>query len=307
MKIAVLASQNMMPDAATRRSDAHELEEEVEKLTAAFLAYDMQLSLIMWEDIEKHAHEFDAILPLLTWDYFENKSKKFLKVMQRAHKLSHVFNPPEMLAWNMNKAYLRELAQKGVRIIPTLTLELVEEEACKQALALWKCDKIVIKPEIGGGAWRQAVYAKGDNFPSADELPLSRALVQPFLPAVLEEGEYSFLYFGGEFSHALNKRPRQGDYRIQSIYGGTEVPYSPHEEEKIQARNVLDCLTEIPLYARVDFLRDETGVLCLIELEVIEPYLYLPCAANDGLGNNMGAQNFARALARYLDVLANKG
>ena len=124
-------------------------------------------------------------------------------------------------------------------------------------------------------------------------------MVQAFLPSVTCEGEYSFLYFGGNFSHALVKRPKDGDYRIQSIYGGTEETYTPTTPERESARSVLDALDYTPLYARVDLLRGLDGRLKLIELEMIEPYLYLSHAEGEG-GENKGALKLAEALARKL-------
>jgi len=160
-------------------------------------------------------------------------------------------------------------------------------------------DTLVIKPQVGGGAWRQVLYKQGDPFPSKDELPPEEAMIQAFLPSVVEEGEYSFLYFGGKFSHGLIKRPKKGDYRIQSYYGGTEETYEPTTQERNSARAVLNALDFTPLYARVDLLRGRDGKLKLIELEMIEPYLYLAHAEGEG-GENKGAQKLAEALAKHL-------
>jgi len=143
------------------------------------------------------------------------------------------------------------------------------------------------------------LYKKGEPFPSKDELPPEGAMIQAFLPSVIEEGEYSFLYFGGQFSHALIKRPKSGDYRIQSIYGGTEETYEPSSQERASARAVLNALNFTPLYARVDLLRGRDGKLKLIELEMIEPYLYLTHAKGEGV-ENKGAQKLAENLAKRL-------
>ena len=124
-------------------------------------------------------------------------------------------------------------------------------------------------------------------------------MIQAFLPSVIEEGEYSFLYFGGSFSHALIKRPKKGGYRIQSLYGGTEETYTPSKQERVSARSVLNALTFTPLYARVDLLRGRDGKLKLIELEMLEPYLYLAHAEGEG-GENKGAQKLATALEKRL-------
>ena len=115
----------------------------------------------------------------------------------------------------------------GAATIPTVKIDKISQDRVLRAMQELRTDKVVIKPDIGGAAWRQALYKKGDPFPNADELPPQGAMIQAYLKNVEEEGEYSFLYFGGKFSHALLKRPQDGDYRVQSIYGGTEQVYDP--------------------------------------------------------------------------------
>ena len=188
---------------------------------------------------------------------------------------------------------------QGAATIPTISVDQLSHDRILLAMEKLRADKVVIKPVIGGSAWRQVLYEKGMPFPSQDELPPDGALIQPFIESVASEGEYSFIYFGDSFSHSVNKRAKDGDYRVQSMYGGTEAAYSPNASERAQARAVLDVLDFTPLYARVDFLRGNNGRLWLIELELIEPYLYLPFAGGEG-GDNKGAQKLAKALARKL-------
>ena len=122
-------------------------------------------------------------------------------------------------------------------------------------------------------------------------------MVQPFLPAIAEEGEISFVMVDGELSHALVKRPAKGDYRIQSAYGGFEIPIEPSAEDLAAAKAVLAALDETPLYARVDMLRADDGGLLLMELELIEPYLY-PLQ-----GEGLGARLAEALLARLTEEL----
>ena len=110
-----------------------------------------------------------------------------------------------------------------------------------------------------------------------------------------------YLNFGGRFSHALLKTPKDGDYRVQSSYGGTEQPYTPTNIERKQARSILDVLDFTPLYARVDLLRADDGRLLLIELEMVEPYLYLGFAEGEG-AENKGAQMLAKMIAKKLGL-----
>ncbi|PHR91617.1 MAG: hypothetical protein COA69_10490 [Robiginitomaculum sp.] len=298
-KVAILASGNILPGHPEQREDVFELDEEIGKLRPAFADHGMDLSVINWRDAPLCAVEYDAMLPLFVWDYFEENEAEFLTAMAQVEKNTKLFNGFDILKWNINKTYLDELSGLGAATIPTITIDKVSQTRVLRAMEELDTTKIVIKPVIGGGAWRQVLYEAGTPFPSADDLPPQGALIQPFLPSVEEEGEYSFLYFGGSFSHALLKRPKAGDYRVQSIYGGQEEAYTPTKEERAQAHAVLDVLDFTPLYARVDFLRGQNNRLWLIELELIEPYLYLPFAEGER-GDNKGAQKLAKALARKL-------
>lgn len=300
-KIAILASGNMLPDGQDTRVDIFELTEQMDKLTPAFKAHGMETILINWRDAAARAHEFDAMLPLFVWDYFEGNEHEFLTAMAKVEKTCPVYNKFDVLKWNSNKAYLEELGAQGAATIPTMTVPKVTEREIERALKKFDTDKIVIKPLVGGGAWRQVLYEKGTPLPSKDELPPSDALLQPFLENIKTEGEYSFLYFGGGFSHALIKRAKDGDYRIQSSYGGTEEAYIPSKQERAEVRAILDVLDFTPLYARIDFIRGNNGRLWLIELELIEPFLYLSYAEGEG-AENKGAQKLAKALAKKLGM-----
>ena len=298
-KIAVLASDNMMPGHPNERGDAFERDEEMGKLIPAFAAQGMALDLLPWREAAQRADDYDAMLPLLVWDYFEGNEAAFTAEMAKVEAKTKLFNTFKTLSWNSNKSYLDELETEGAPVISTITVDRVTETNVARAFAQLETDTLVIKPQVGGGAWRQVLYKQGEAFPSKDALPPEGAMIQAFLPSVLEEGEYSFLYFGGKFSHGLIKRPKKGDYRIQSLYGGTEETYDPSTQERNSARAVLNALDFTPLYARVDLLRGLDGKLKLIELEMIEPYLYLGHAEGEG-AENKGAQKLAEALAKRL-------
>jgi len=299
IKIALLISDNLLPHLEDTRPDRFELVEEIEKLTPALAAEGMELVEVRWREIAERADEFDAILPLMVWDYFEGNEAAFLAAIARAESITPVYNGFDIIKWNADKSYLDEMEARGAPVIPTSSVERVTQTNVARAFEELETDKLVIKPRIGGGAWRQVLYKKGDPFPSSEELPPEGALIQAFLPSVKEEGEYSFLYFGGRFSHAARKTPKSGDYRIQSSYGGAEETYTPSAAERATARDILDVLDFVPLYARVDLLRGLDGQLKLIELELIEPYLYFPHAKGEG-GENEGAQKFAAALKAKL-------
>lgn len=300
MRIGLLASSNLLPGHADKREDAFEFDEELASLRSGFETLGLRLDPVLWDEADKQAADYDALLPLMVWDYFEGNEARFLDIMTRANENTPVLNTPDLLRWNSDKSYLEELAARGAKVIPTLRVDGVTLDDAARAFETFGTDRIVIKPQVGGGAWRQALYSKGEAWPAADKLPPEGALIQPFLPSVTEEGEYSFLYFGGEFSHALVKTAKPGDYRIQSLYGGSEARYAPTDAEKAGALAILNTLESAPLYARVDLLRGLDGELALIELEMIEPYLYLPHAdVVDGV--NQGAVKLGRAIMARLE------
>ncbi|CAB9503478.1 expressed unknown protein [Seminavis robusta] len=308
-KVAILVADNLLakPDEPLAGDPACDIEkreyrEELDKLVSAFAQVGVLLEPVPWRQAASKAAEYEAMLPLLCWDYFQGNHAVFMEEMDKVSKVGNnckLFNPVELLRWNGKKDYLEELERLGAPSIRTVSLPKVTEESVAKAMEELKADKVVIKPKVGGSSWRQVLYSKDEPFPSEDELPPEDALVQPFLPSVVVEGEYSFLYFGGEFSHGLVKRPKKGDYRVQGLFGGTEETYDPTDAELQDAQAVLDTLTIKPLYARVDLLRGTDGGLKLIELEMVEPYLYLPLAPGEGK-DNRGAQLLAKSVCRLL-------
>lgn len=299
IKIAALISADLSDDHPERRADYFEYEEQFSKLIPAFADHGMTLTTHVWEGFASKAKAYRAVLPLMVWDYFDGKREKFINEMKAVAAQTRLFNPAHMLIWNSDKSYLENLTQKGAPIIPTLTIKSVTQATVLPLFEQFDTDKLVIKPEIGAGAWRQILYTKGTPFPLPHLCPPGRALVQPFLPSVMKRGEVSLLYFNGKLSHGVLKTPKAGDYRIQSIYGGGEALYHPSAEDCAVADTVLSTLDSVPLYARIDLMQGRDGALKLIELELIEPYLYL--AHSQGAGDeNRGAQAFAKALRERL-------
>ena len=268
-------------------------------LKPAFIRHELQISLVRWRDAAARAHEFQAMLPLFTWDYFEANDQPFFEQLERASARTRVLNDVDTIKWNSTKSYLSDLANRDLPVILTKTVDRVTEANVSAAFAELSAETLVIKPQIGGGAWRQVLLHRNDEFPRTEELPPAAALIQAYLPSICSEGEYSLIMIDGEYSHALIKRPKSGDYRIQSIYGGTEETYHPLEAEIQTAKRVVAALEVLPLYARVDLLRGNDGELKLIELELIEPCLYLSHAAGAD-HENAGAEKLAVALSNRL-------
>lgn len=230
---------------------------------------------VVWDEEGVDWGGFDFCLVRSTWDYHE-KHDEFLGWAQRVEAATALRNPAETIAWNSDKTYLRELAQQGVRTVPTVWVERGEELDFEELLAEKGWGEAVVKPVVDLGAKNLRRVRPGEGS-DALEVVLQRhdAMLQPFLPSLEEQGETSLIYIEGAFSHAVRKRPAEGDFRVQSIWGGTVAPTEPEKQQVELAEQALAQLGEIPLYARVDLVNDLNGAPSLIELELIEPNLYL--------------------------------
>ncbi|MBC2777544.1 hypothetical protein H6P80_07905 [Parasphingopyxis sp. GrpM-11] len=256
-------------------------------LDTGFAPHGAEIVPVSWDDEQADWSAFDAALIGSTWDY-PDRLGEFLLRLEEIERRTALLNPGALVRWNSRKTYLRELERRGVPTIPTLWLETVDSRAAADAFATLASADLIFKRQIGAGAEGQYRLRKGDPLPAMPE-PM---MVQPFLPAIAEEGEYSFVFIDGALSHALQKTAAAGDYRIQSTYGGRESAISPPESDRKAAESVLAALDETPLYARVDMVRGADGALLLMELELIEPFLYP--LQGDGLG------------ARIYDALARR-
>ncbi len=272
--IGFLACETTLPGAGQRRGDAFEHDLMIGALEPAFSAKGLELRIIDWE---AGLSEFDGIeLAMLgTALNYQDKPDAFLTRLDKlAANGIMVCNPPEIVRWNASKTYLRELAEAGARTIPTLWRETVTARGVLEAMDTFETDRVVVKRQVGAGALGQELVSRGSLPPKQWEFG-HPAMLQPYLPAIAEEGELSFIFIDGELSHALRKRPADGDYRIQSLYGGREEDYQPTPEEHAASQAIMTALPfDTPLYARIDMLRAEDGALQVMEAELIEPYLY---------------------------------
>ena len=286
--VAFLSAACMLKDNPEARKDYWEYDLEISALAPACRDAGIELVTRIWDDPDFDASQYDAAVIGTCWDYMQ-KPAAFEAALEAMAGKTRLLNPFETFRWNQRKTYLKDLAARGAPMIPTLWADRADAATIAGAFDALGSDDIVVKPVLGGGAWRQARIRRGEALPAPEMLPIAECMVQPFLPAVSQEGEYAFLFFGREFSHCARKLPAAGDYRVQSEYGGREEIHHPTADELALARSVLECVEGDLLYARVDMLRGLDGKLALIELELIEPYLY------PEQGPQMGAA-FARAL-----------
>ena len=274
MNIAFLACPETLPGSPTRRPDAFEHDLQLTALRGG-LGTRAEVTAIDWRAPLEELTRFDLAILGTPWDYTEAKEEFIARLAALEAAGVVVANPSAVVRWNADKLYLRELAARGAVSIPTLWPQAPEAQDVIAAFDQFGTDRVVVKRRVGAGAIGQESFVRGDPRLSGWSMD-QPALIQPFLPAIQREGELSFIFVGGALSHALIKRAAPGDYRIQSLYGGIEVPLDPAPADRAAAQAVMAMLpfAAPPLYARVDMVRLEDGTLAVIEAELIEPYLY---------------------------------
>jgi len=222
---------------------------------------------------------FDLVMPLVAWGYHCDPARWHGLLDRLEAERVPVLNPVPLLRWNSSKLYLAELGAQGISVIPTRIAEALDDDDIAAARALFG-ERLVIKPPVSAAADGTHLLLAGDPLPGPSRgRPM---LVQPFLASVREEGEYSIMMFGEQFSHAIVKRPRPGDYRVQPHLGGSERRSEPPAGAIDLASAALAAAPARAAYARVDMVRDDDGSLAIIELELIEPALWLQHAPDGG-------------------------
>lgn len=269
MHIAHLASPVTMPGSPTRRGDAFEHDYMMRLLRSSFHERGGTIVDVSWDDEAADWSRYDAAVIGTAWDYWD-RVDDFMDALARIERSTRLFNPLSLVRWNIHKSYLRDLEARGAEIIPTIWLDQPGENAANDAFDQLGADTLVFKRQVGAGADGQHRLKRGDAIPAMRH----SMMAQPFLPMIETEGELSFVFVDGELSHSLLKRAAPGDYRIQSLYGGHEMAIDPAASDVRAAQAILETLDVVPLYARVDMLRSPAGSLMLMELELIEPYLY---------------------------------
>lgn len=246
---------------------------------AALVRAGVEVAPLAWTEASDLAG-FDAVLPLVVWGY-HFRIDEWLGLLARVEAAGAppMINPPALLRWNSDKAYLEELAAKGVPTVASRTVSALDEVALDAARAALG-GELVVKPLVSAAADDTFRIGPDDGIPKS--VRGRRMLVQPYMPAIAATGEYSLLLFGGEFSHAIVKRPKAGDFRVQPHLGGSETPCTPPEGAIALARAALAAAPASATYARVDMIEGADGKLLIMELELIEPALWLQHSPDGG-------------------------
>ena len=239
---------------------------------------------VPWSDASVEWTAYDAVVVRSCWDYFHRADEFHVWLDRLERDRARVHNDVRTLRWNADKSYLRELHARGVPIIPTRWLRHGGASSLRELRRDTGWSELVVKPTVSGGAHRTWRAEPGDE--ASDDARLATmigegaVMVQPLVDEIEREGEWSLLFFGGGYSHAVLKRPRSGDFRVQREHGGSLAPAEPSPDVLAAAKRVLAALPfdgEPPLYARVDGCVVD-GELLLMELELLEPELFLRCS-----------------------------
>lgn len=253
-----------------------ELDPDDRLLADALTARGRRVRWAVWSDGSVDWDSAGTCVVRSTWDY-DAHYPRFLSWIDRVGGTGRLLNPPEILRWNSHKTYLGDLERRGARTIPTVFVEPGRPRTLAAVLEERGWREVIVKPAVGlstHGVLRVRADAGLEEGERHLEVLLARdvALVQPYLPAVATTGERAHVFIDGEFSHAVRKTPFQ---HLAAAGGAGECRVEPDPDEVAAARAALRVVQPAPIYARVDLVRGEDGHPLVMELELVEPSLYL--------------------------------
>lgn len=288
------------------------------ELARALAAHNVSCRAVAWTDESVDWSQFAAVLPLSAWDYVLALDAFEAWLARLEHSRTPVVNTPATIRWNARKSvYLPQLAAAGIAMPPTAWIgaapagrELTGADlrAAAHAAGLDSARGLVLKPSVSGGARLTLRLAGEDELDTPEALAAARQILgeghtvvlQQFVPEISDAGETSFIFFDGKLSACMAKLPASGDFRVQADYNGTTALWpDPPAALVAAAQAVLEAAcqalgaTEPFCYARVDGIV-VGGTLVLMELELIEPYLWLEKAPT-------AAEALAQAVVRRLN------
>jgi glutathione synthase/RimK-type ligase-like ATP-grasp enzyme len=231
----------------------------------------------IWNDPDVEWTQYDLAIIKSPWDYHEHINEFYLWLEQIRSLGVQLLNSTDIVKWNSDKHYLKEIADAGLNVIPTLFLEKGTTPDISVLFLKLKTEQLIIKPCVSAGAkntWNIRIDTVETYRDEIYELLKDESyMAQPFMPEIVD-GEWSYLFFNGRFSHSLLKKPAKGDFRVQHYHGGTISKVTASPEQIKSAGLYVEKFATDTLYARVDGVHRD-GELYLMELELIEPYLFL--------------------------------
>jgi glutathione synthase/RimK-type ligase-like ATP-grasp enzyme len=266
-----------------------------DRLVAYALArLGVQVTAVVWNDPAVDWRQFASVVIRAAWDYHLDEARYAAWLHRCETEQVNLWNPAAAVLANIDKRYLADFADAGVAIVPIEYVERGQRQSLRTLLERRNWTRAVVKPAVSAsayGTWRTSIATAAADQGRLDEEVMHRSLlVQPFADEIVTSGEWSIVFFGGEYSHAVLKKPAPGDFRVQEELGGHGEPRDPSPAIVGQARRVLSHAAAPLLYARVDGIERDAEFV-LMELEINEPFLYI--------GSSSGAATrFADAIAR---------
>ena len=288
MNIALVSYQN-------KRSSQSHLEEDFQ-LSKFLETKGLIVKSAVWNDVQMDWKQFDVVILKSPWDYHDHFDP-FIRWLGDLDKAGiKVLNPFKTVLWNSDKHYLKQIAGDGLPVIKSVFLEKGVAPDLAELLDTSRCKKMIIKPCVSASA-KNTMLLTFDNMRSVQHainglLANESFLAQPFMEEILQ-GELSFMFFNGNFSHSTLKVPKAGDFRVQSEYGGTVQKINTDIAHLQAAGKYVEKYGKGTLYARVDGIISN-GTFVLMELELIEPYLFLNC-------HDLGFDNYYQGLLQLIE------
>lgn len=264
----------------------------------ALISKGLQVTRKAWDDPLVDWSSTQSVLFRTTWDYFD-RFEEFSKWLDHVSKVTVPINSNMLIRWNLDKHYLEDLDQKGIPIPKTRFIEKGEKTDLQSLHNELQCRESVLKPCISG-AGRHTYRLNPSNYLDYENifqelLEEESLMLQPFQYNIVSKGEISLMIINGKFTHAVLKKAKEGDFRVQDDFGGTVYHYQPNANEIVLAEKAVKACPEFPIYARVDMFLDNDNELAISELELIEPELWF---RNNHEAANILANGIADMLSR---------
>jgi glutathione synthase/RimK-type ligase-like ATP-grasp enzyme len=264
-------------------------------LVAALQARDVQVEIRHWNDTSVLWHRYDAIVIRTTWDWYVDVAA-FTGWLDRVQVRTQLLNPPQTLAWGLDKRFLLDLAASNVAVVPTLALSVPDAARVARWAAHHGYDELILKPSLSAGSIGVVRTQVSDiETTLLQDWPQQGVrLVQPYLRTIETDGELSIVFIDGKLSHGICKTPKVGEFRIQSEYGGKNTLIDPDAAAQAVVNAAIAAIPGYPVFVRIDMLHDGSSYR-VIEVEVIEPDLYFSVAPQ-------AADRLAQALVKRVSA-----
>jgi len=279
MKIALLTEHRFDAPAAPEHDRFFKnvlLEDRL--LTDALRSRGISAERVSWSRPDVDWSAFQCAVFRTTWDYF-SRFGEFSSWFDRVETQTRVLNVPETIRWNLDKHYLADLEARGIPVVPSRYVEVQDRTPLLSLLGETGWKDAILKPCVSGNAYHTYRVNPGNaaevDAKVQDLRGTAAFMLQPFQDDIARTGEDTLVVLHGRYTHAVRKKVRAGDFRVQDDHGGTVHHLDPTREHIELAERAMAACSPAPVYGRVDMVRDNDGTLAVMELELIEPELWL--------------------------------